>query len=81
MNRLFDGSSPIAILQHLTSKVYKVAFLNYGFHIDAWQNFMSVWPLEIWVLIILVLIYSIKGMKSELHLAFLVLLIWPLLIY
>ncbi len=81
MNPWFDGSNLEVFWQHITAKVYQVAFLDYGFHIDAWQNFISVWPLEIWVFIFIVLFINGRDGQSQVHLAILTLLIWPLIVY
>ena len=81
MNPWFDGSDSIAFWQHITAKVYQAAFLDLGIHIDAGRNFLSVWPLEIWIIMILILFLHARGVRFQLHLAILSLLVWPLFVY
>ena len=81
MNPWFDGSDSIAFWQHITAKVYQAAFLDLGIHIDAGRNFLSVWPLEIWIIMILILFLHARGVRFQLHLSILSLLVWPLFVY
>ncbi len=81
MNPWFDGTSIEAFKGHITAQVYQAAFLDWGFHPQAWQDFISVWPPEIWIFIILSLVIYFRKAESQFNLAILLVLIWPLFIY
>ena len=81
MNPWFDGRNLESFIGHLSANAYQMAFLDWGIHLQAFDDFISVWPAEVWLLIILSLVLHVRQGRSQIHVAILLILIWPLFVY
>lgn len=81
MNPWFDGLSLSQFISHLGARNYRDAFLDVGVHLDSLNDFISVWPILIWVFVLLFLISLLGKVRSTPDIVIISVLIWPLFAY